>query len=1101
MPQRILFTEKINDISGMASDCWRQFAVKEKKGVRIMKRKQKRVLALLLACMMMYIPAAQAMAASVYEVTSDELAGAVLFPGDSLTGIAEGTVITKTNGDQTTADGSGVWKNESESKAVTASYTAGTDAVVSAAEDGTEVVEAEAVPASIQLTLAGYVLTVVEGTSETALTDGTGTTENHYEFSDEEKAALEEENISKDIAYYPEGESVKIKAADPAEGYVFAGWTVEAADDVTVTIEDASSQETTFVMPNGKVTVTATYTQETEAAAVETEDTEAAAATEATEAAEAAETTEATEATEATAATDSNEIVVVDVTEETTAETTAETAAETDAVDAGIAVTADITYATLTVNYDTGAEAYAKTDSVTYAAGDAVTVTAETLDGYTFSGWYVSSLNVTLDDLTAQTVSFTMPETDVTILATYTAAQTETTAETMAETTAETTAADTVDDDGIMIVTDDSGAATVAEPATTAYTYTLTKKSVSGDTELAAAETQIASEDVTGTETPAGVTFTVTATETITVSDVTYEFSSWSVAADTATVSVADAAALETTVTVTEPATTDTAVTVQANYTEVAKYTVTVDGTALTDTYVSGATVTITPPAATVTGTAFASWTIVTASDNKTVEYTDNGDGTYSFTMPADNVTVSSVFDEVPYTVTVVSGTTGTSGATAATYYYGESVSIAAAAAPEGQTFDHWTSTGTTEVTFTNASSATTTFTMPAGDVEVTAVYVNEPDTYTVKVSNGLIDGTYTENTYEEGTSITVTANVESGQEFSGWTVNDGAYDLGDSASTSTITVTVDQDLTFVANYTGVKYSVMVTNGSADYTQTTAGTTVTITADAPETGYEFDSWTVGTQNVTLANASKSTTTFTMPSADVSVTANYKKVQYSVTVENGNANATYFYYGDTVTISSNYPASGKVFSAWTATSGNVTFTDASKASTTFTMPASNVTISATYEDAPTGADNYISGIEQGGSYVANEKLTFTPVGAGMDITDPNPGDVRYVPTGYTIGNVSNTWSSAPYETSMSIKKTGEYTLTVTFARQVYDGSSWVADGTTTTTSVTFNIVESLESVQTGDDTPIMQVVAIAVVACLIFIVLLVVFIRRRKRDDE
>ncbi|MCD7841132.1 MAG: InlB B-repeat-containing protein, partial [Lachnospiraceae bacterium] len=633
------------------------------------------------------------------------------------------------------------------------------------------------------------------------------------------------------------------------------------------------------------------------------------------------------------------------------------------------------------------------------------------------------SLNVALDDLSAQTVSFTMPETDVTILATYTAAVAETTAETTAETAAEITAETTAAEEEIVIVSDDSTAAT-AESETAAAVESETAATAESET----------------------------------------------------------AAAVESETTTT--------------------YTVTVDGTALSGAYAEGDTVTITPPAATAVGTAFSSWTITTAGDNKTVAYTDNGDGTYSFTMPADNVIASSVFDEVPYTVTVVNGTTGTSGAASATYYYGESVSIAAAAAPDGQTFDHWTSTGTTEVTFTNSSSATTTFTMPAGNVEVTAVYVNEPNTYTVKVSNGLIDGTYTENTYEEGTQITVTANTSaSGEEFSGWTVNDGAYDLGESASSSTVTVTVDQNLTFVANYTGIKYSVMVTNGSADYTETTAGTTVTITADAPATGYAFDSWTVGTQNVTLANASKSTTTFTMPSADVSVTANYRKVQYTVTVENGNANATYFYYGDTVTISSNYPASGKVFSAWTATSGNVTFTDASKASTTFTMPASDVTISATYEDAPTGADNYISGIEEGGSYVANDKLTFTPVGAGMSNTDPNPGDVRYVPTGYTIGNVSNTWSSSPYETSMSIKKTGEYTLTVTFERQVYDGSSWVADGTTTTTSVTFNIVESLESVQTGDDTPIMQVVVIAVVACLIFIVLLVVFIRRRRRDEE
>ncbi|MCC8066566.1 MAG: LPXTG cell wall anchor domain-containing protein, partial [Clostridiales bacterium] len=61
-------------------------------------------------------------------------------------------------------------------------------------------------------------------------------------------------------------------------------------------------------------------------------------------------------------------------------------------------------------------------------------------------------------------------------------------------------------------------------------------------------------------------------------------------------------------------------------------------------------------------------------------------------------------------------------------------------------------------------------------------------------------------------------------------------------------------------------------------------------------------------------------------------------------------------------------------------------------------------------------------------------------------------------------------------------------------------SWVADGTSYTKSVTSNIESSTESVDTGDNTPLMAVAAIAVVACVIFIILLVVFIRRRKRED-
>ena len=117
---------------------------------------------------------------------------------------------------------------------------------------------------------------------------------------------------------------------------------------------------------------------------------------------------------------------------------------------------------------------------------------------------------------------------------------------------------------------------------------------------------------------------------------------------------------------------------------------------------------------------------------------------------------------------------------------------------------------------------------------------------------------------------------------------------------------------------------------------------------------------------------------------------------------------------------------------------------------------------------------------------------------MDKTAPNPGDYRYRPTGYQIGNVTGSWKDAPYTTSMAIKTAGEYTLKVTFAKEVFDGSSWVADGTTYTKSVTFKVIVKAAGVATGDDTPIAIVIAIAEVSCVLFIILLVLFLKRRKR---
>lgn len=77
-----------------------------------------------------------------------------------------------------------------------------------------------------------------------------------------------------------------------------------------------------------------------------------------------------------------------------------------------------------------------------------------------------------------------------------------------------------------------------------------------------------------------------------------------------------------------------------------------------------------------------------------------------------------------------------------------------------------------------------------------------------------------------------------------------------------------------IAQLTAGKYMVAVNNGTGggEYAE---GSTVTITADAPVSGKQFDRWVVNSGSVTLAGSTSSTTTFTMPAEAVSVTATYK----------------------------------------------------------------------------------------------------------------------------------------------------------------------------------------------------------------------------------
>lgn len=86
----------------------------------------------------------------------------------------------------------------------------------------------------------------------------------------------------------------------------------------------------------------------------------------------------------------------------------------------------------------------------------------------------------------------------------------------------------------------------------------------------------------------------------------------------------------------------------------------------------------------------------------------------------------------------------------------------------------------------------------------------------------------------------------------------------------------------FVKNPAAPGYTVTVIKGTASVAagapitdKIEQNTVVTVTADAPETGKVFDKWVVLEGNVTLTDATKATTTFTMPGNDVKLEATYK----------------------------------------------------------------------------------------------------------------------------------------------------------------------------------------------------------------------------------
>ena len=105
----------------------------------------------------------------------------------------------------------------------------------------------------------------------------------------------------------------------------------------------------------------------------------------------------------------------------------------------------------------------------------------------------------------------------------------------------------------------------------------------------------------------------------------------------------------------------------------------------------------------------------------------------------------------------------------------------------------------------------------------------------------------------------------------------------------------------FVKNSAATGYIVTVIKGTATLAagipitdKIAQNTVVTVTADAPEAGKVFDKWVVLEGNVTLADATKATTTFTMPGNDVKLEATYKDAPPSHTHSYG----TEWKYDDT-----------------------------------------------------------------------------------------------------------------------------------------------------------------------------------------------------------
>ena len=195
--------------------------------------------------------------------------------------------------------------------------------------------------------------------------------------------------------------------------------------------------------------------------------------------------------------------------------------------------------------------------------------------------------------------------------------------------------------------------------------------------------------------------------------------------------------------------------------------------------------------------------------------------------------------------------------------------------------------------------------------------------------------------------------------------------------------------------------------------------------------------------------------------------------YSITVENGTSTPKKIISGKTVTVYADTPETGYAFDKWTTSSEDVVFADASATETTFTMPAHDVSITATYKDIlynitlPTDGNGTVTSSATNGTATYGTEVTLTiepetgyalasiSVTAGDEtVTLNGTGNTRTFTMPAHDVSISATWSTVSGITvnvasnsTIGITKTENDTSITLTAEEGFDTNSyaWMIDG--------------------------------------------------------
>ena len=365
-------------------------------------------------------------------------------------------------------------------------------------------------------------------------------------------------------------------------------------------------------------------------------------------------------------------------------------------------------------------------------------------------------------------------------------------------------------------------------------------------------------------------------------------------------------------------------VTLTADYKQLYNLTVTggtiVGGNGDTGNYLPGTEVTIVFTESGDTTKQFEKWTYTGTApakpDGGWTAANDSTSKTFTFKMPAGDVSLKADYKQL-YNLTVTGGTIVDGNGDTGNYLPGTEVTVVFTESGDiTKQFEKWTYTGTAPAkpdggwtAANDSTSKTFTFKMPAGNVTLTADYMQ---LYNLTVTGGTIvdenEPSKTTGIYLPGTEVTIRFTASTGIEdqFEKWTGGENITEVDPNwQNSSTFTFKMPEgDVTLTAKYKTaytltVADGTILVNGMAG-NRALAGDQITVTETGSDKYHLFSSWQL-TSSTALVEPSENwenskTFTFKMPAGDVTLEAVYRETYY---LYEDKSNAEFFVDGKQV----------------------------------------------------------------------------------------------------------------------------------------------------------------------------------------------------------